>query len=103
MYSISFGVLILLSACSKQQSQETSVAQSEEDYTEHTINPLVEEFEGPYGGVPAFDKMDLSLIEPAFQQAMALALEDYEKITNNTDPANFVNYNCSYGKGRNRA
>mgnify|MGYP001171866809 CR=1 FL=1 len=30
-------------------------------------------FEGPYGGVPAFDKMDIALIEPALEKGMDAA------------------------------
>ena len=30
-----------------------------------------DEFTGPYGGVPAFDKMSIALIEPALKKGMA--------------------------------
>ncbi|KAA3640670.1 MAG: M3 family peptidase [Proteobacteria bacterium] len=54
-------------------------------------NTLLAEWTGPYGGVPAFDKMKLSDVEPAFAVAMAENLADYEKIANNEQPASFEN------------
>jgi len=30
-------------------------------------NVLLAEFKGPYGGVPAFDKMDLAALKPALE------------------------------------
>jgi peptidyl-dipeptidase Dcp len=37
-------------------------------------NPLLDEWSGPYGGVPAFDRMDLAHLKPALERAMELAL-----------------------------
>ncbi len=54
-------------------------------------NTLLAEWTGPYGGVPAFDKMKLSDVKPAFEVAMAENLADYEKIANNEEPATFDN------------
>ncbi|MEP1554263.1 hypothetical protein, partial [Paraglaciecola sp.] len=59
-------VLIALSACSEKTT--VKVAPPKDD------NPLLAEFSGPYGGVPAFDKMDLSYLKPALEQGMALNL-----------------------------
>jgi len=56
-----------------------------------TENPLLAEWTGPYGGVPAFDKMDLKYIPEAFDVAIAENLADYEKIANNPEPATFEN------------
>ena len=54
-------------------------------------NPLLEEWTGPYGGVPAFDKMQISDIKPAFAKAMASNLAEIDTIANNPDPATFKN------------
>lgn len=54
-------------------------------------NPLLAEWTGPYGGVPAFDKMDLKYVPEAFDVAIAENLADYEKIANNPEPATFEN------------
>jgi len=54
-------------------------------------NTLLAEWTGPFGGVPAFDEMQLSDVKPAFEVAMAENLADYEKIANNDQPATFEN------------
>lgn len=54
-------------------------------------NPLLAEWEGPYGGVPAFDRMDVDRIEPAFETAMAENLREIEAITENPEPPTFAN------------
>jgi peptidyl-dipeptidase Dcp len=56
-----------------------------------TENPLLAEWTGPFGGVPAFDKMDLKYVPEAFDVAIAENLADYEKIANNPEPATFEN------------
>ena len=54
-------------------------------------NPLLQEWRGPYGGVPAFDQMELEALEPALQAAMDLYLEEIDAITAQTEPATFEN------------
>ncbi len=48
-------------------------------------NPLLAEWEGPYGGVPPFDKVQIALFKPALESAMTQNLMEVEKIAN--DPA----------------
>ena len=54
-------------------------------------NLLLQEWTGPYGGVPAFDKMNVEDIKGAMQKGMELSLADIDKIANNTEPATFEN------------
>ncbi|GAB2677753.1 M3 family metallopeptidase [Aliiglaciecola aliphaticivorans] len=54
-------------------------------------NPLLAEYSGPYGGVPAFDKMDLALLIPALEKGMEINLAEIEAIINNPEPATFEN------------
>ncbi|HEX2254953.1 MAG TPA: M3 family metallopeptidase [Thermoanaerobaculia bacterium] len=54
-------------------------------------NPLLQEWSGPYGGVPAFDRMDLADLEPAFDAAMAESLREIEAIAGNPAPPSFEN------------
>lgn len=54
-------------------------------------NPLLAEYSGPYGGVPAFDKMDLKDLKPALEKGMELNLKEIEAITANTDAPTFEN------------
>ena len=48
-------------------------------------NPLTNNWEGPYGGIPPFDKVKVSDFKPALEAAMAENLAEVEKIAN--DPA----------------
>jgi len=54
-------------------------------------NVLLAEWSGPYGGVPAFDEMDLTALKPALETAMALNLEEIDEIANNPEPPTFEN------------
>jgi peptidyl-dipeptidase Dcp len=56
-----------------------------------TTNVLLQPYTGPYGGVPAFDKMDLAALKPALEVAMAKNLAEVEAIASNPAPANFEN------------
>ncbi len=44
-------------------------------------NPLLAAWTGPYGGVPAFDKVRVADFEPALQAAMDEKLAEIERIT----------------------
>ena len=44
------------------------------------VNVLLQPYTGPYGGVPAFDKMDLAALKPALEVAMAKNLAEVEAI-----------------------
>ena len=54
-------------------------------------NPLVAEWTGPYGGVPAFDKVKVSDLKPALEAAMAENLAEVEKIASQTTAPTFEN------------
>lgn len=54
-------------------------------------SPLLAEWTGPYGGVPAFDRMDLAQLEPAMLQAIELHLAEIDAIATNPDPPTFEN------------
>ncbi len=66
-------------------------AQAQQPATKPASNPLLAEWTGSYGGVPAFDKMDLKYVPEAFDVAIAENLADYERIANNPEPATFEN------------
>ncbi|HET8884931.1 MAG TPA: M3 family metallopeptidase [Salinimicrobium sp.] len=65
----------------KQQANQKKVMENE----------LLAEWTGPYSGVPAFDKMELSLLQPAIEKGMEMHLSEIEKIANNPQPATFEN------------
>ena len=54
-------------------------------------NPLLAEFAGPYGGVPAFDQMDLADLEPALQAGMAAHLAELDAIAGQDAAPTFDN------------
>ncbi len=49
------------------------------------------EWVGPYGGVPAFDRVDLEDVKPALEAGMALNLEEIDAIASNPEPPTFAN------------
>ena len=59
--------------------------------TETTTNPLLAKWEGPYGGVPPFDKVQVALFKPALETAMAEQLAEIDKIAGNTAAPDFDN------------
>jgi peptidyl-dipeptidase Dcp len=68
-----------------------SQSNAQENNQEIMQNPLLKEWQGPYEGVPAFDKMEVSLVKPAIRKGMELHLEEINKIANNTAEATFEN------------
>jgi len=54
-------------------------------------NPLLAKWEGPYGGIPPFDRVQIALFKPALEAAMAEQLAETEKIANNPAPPDFQN------------
>jgi peptidyl-dipeptidase Dcp len=54
-------------------------------------NPLLAEWTGPYGGVPAFDRMEIADLEPALEAGMAMQLEEIDAIVNDPEPPTFDN------------
>ena len=76
---------ILLSGCAK--TEMTKQATQTPDMT----NPLLQKWTGPYGGVPAFDKMQIADIKPAFEYGMQQNLAEIDAIANNPQPATFEN------------
>jgi peptidyl-dipeptidase Dcp len=54
-------------------------------------NALLTEWTGPYGGVPAFDKMRLADLKPAIEKGMASHLTEIEAIAHNPQQATFQN------------
>ena len=65
---LSSAVIVALSACSEPTTpakNQSTQSISETKLAQH--NPLLAEFTGPYGGVPAFDKMDLADLKLALE------------------------------------
>ena len=56
-----------------------------------TENPLLAKWEGPYGGVPPFDRVQIALFKPALEAAMAEQLAETDRIANNPAAPDFEN------------
>jgi len=76
-------ILALTAACGEQTSNY--------EMTNVTDNVLLAEWTGPYGGVPAFDKMDLADVKSALEKGMELELAEIDAIANNQEPPTFEN------------
>ncbi len=55
------------------------------------INPVQQPWIGPYGGIPPFDKVEISYFKPALEAAMSENLKEIEAIAINTAPPTFEN------------
>ena len=54
-------------------------------------NPLIARWSGPFGGVPAFDRVEVAHFKPAFDAAMAEELAEVDAIAANPAPPDFEN------------
>ncbi|NQV52092.1 MAG: M3 family metallopeptidase [Flavobacteriales bacterium] len=75
---------ITVTSCN-QESQEMTETPPMND------NPLLQEWTGPYGGVPAFDKMNVADVKDAMVTGMELHLHEIDSIANSEEPATFEN------------
>lgn len=92
-----FGLLsaLLIASCGPGSNTTAPEAnrtpENQRVQTMNMENDLLKEWTGPYGGVPAFDEMDLSELKPAIETGMAQHLEEIEAIANNPAPPTFEN------------
>ena len=56
-----------------------------------TANVLLKAWTGPYGGVPAFDEMEVDYIKPALEQGMRMSLQQIDSIASNPEAPTFEN------------
>ena len=59
--------------------------------TSNNNNPLLQAWEGAYGGVPYFDKMDEKYIEQAMEVGMQAHLDEIDAIVTNPAAPSFEN------------
>ncbi len=78
--------VIVLASCN--QKKETVDTTKE---TEKNDNALMAEWTGPYGGTPAFDKMNLEDLKPALEKGMEMNLKEIDDIANNPEAPTFEN------------
>nr|WP_029249746.1 M3 family metallopeptidase [Microbulbifer agarilyticus] len=88
--------MVAAAGCSKE-SEPVAKSPSAEQVAEIAAaaapvdNVLLAEWSGPYGGVPAFDAMDIDALKPALEFGMAENLAEIEEIANNPAAPTFAN------------
>lgn len=85
IYCILTCTIILLSTSCKKDATTNDNSKPMSD------NLLLKDFTGPYGGVPAFDKMKVDQIQPAVLEGIEEGLIDIETIANNKEAPSFKN------------
>ena len=69
----------------------TLIISCKKDIKTQPKNVLLQEWKGPYGGVPAFHQMNVNDVQEAVETGMELNLSEIEAIANSTEPATFEN------------
>ena len=89
---LSLGFVALIGCAQVQENSSANTASDQSTTAAATYdNILLQEWSGPYGGVPAFDKMDLKDLKAALERGMEMHLMEIDKIANNPEPATFEN------------
>jgi peptidyl-dipeptidase Dcp len=88
--------LMLLAAISMivstvMKTAQNSNAMNSKTDVSTTENPLLAKWEGPFGGVPPFDRVQIPLFKPALEAAMAEQLAEIDRIVKNPDAPDFQN------------
>jgi len=78
-------------AQAEQEAQPAAPEQAQQPERAEQTNPLLAEWSGPHGGVPAFDRMEVVDLEPALDVAMAEHLAEVEAIAADPAPPDFEN------------
>ena len=79
--------LALIVACAGQTTETTH----DSDGGSVESNVLLAAWTGPYGGVPAFDKMELEVLKPALEAGMEKHLAEIDEIAQDTAEPTFEN------------
>ena len=90
--------LATMAGCSKETEQAAVTKPAEQVAASAEViadvaesNALLAEWSGEYGGVPAFDKMQVEDLKPALEYGMAQNLAEIDKIANNPEAPTFAN------------
>ena len=75
--------IVLFASCKEENTKTSEKVMSD--------NVLIQEWTGPFEGVPAFDKLSVESIKSAVEEGMELQLAEIEKIASNTDAPTFEN------------
>ncbi len=81
----------IITACTPTTSSETMTASAAPAGASVAANPLTAPYAGPFGGVPAWDRMDVELFPAAFEEGMAELRAEAAAVRDNPAPATFEN------------
>src|SRR5688572_1471877 len=84
IHALLISTALLLSNCASEKSKESSASDAKG-------NPLLQKWEGPYNGVPPFDKIEVTHFKPALEAAMAANREEINNLVASTDAPTFQN------------
>ncbi|TYP70426.1 M3 family metallopeptidase [Aquimarina intermedia] len=82
-----FGLIVALTISSCAEKNENVETETKNE----TSNVLLQEWTGPYGGVPAFDKMRIADAQAAIEKGMEQSLAEIDAIASNPAPPTFEN------------
>lgn len=86
MFRKLFSLIVLMAFISCKQDDKKS-----ENSNEMSTNIFLEEWTGPYEGVPAFDKMKIEDLKIAVEEGMKINLEEIDAIVKNKEAPTFEN------------
>ena len=87
---------LLLASCSHMDAPAATTSVTPATAANKTAEPvasniMLQPWAGGFGGVPAFDRMQIADLEPALQQGIAAHLQELDAIAAQTAPATFEN------------
>lgn len=85
------GALLGCNATGDKPANQVPTVHHDKASIERSAELLLAEWQGPYQGVPAFDKVSLIGLPLAFEKAMAMNLAEIDEIASNTDAPTFEN------------
>ena len=83
-------IMMIVSAVVVKTAQISNAMNPETELSTNE-NPLLMKWEGPHGGVPPFDRVQIPLFKPALETAMAEQLAETDAIAKNTAAPDFEN------------
>src|SRR6185295_19087662 len=87
--AITFAVVKTMDTTHANNEPNKTVALHDDSSTNG--NPLLAKWEGQYGGVPPFDRVQVSLFKPALEAAMTEQLAEVDRIAKDSAPPTFEN------------
>lgn len=86
-----FGFLFPTLGQEKGKAKTAATMYKEKIEASYGNNPLLPQWKGPFGGVPAFDKVKIEYFKPAIELAISENLAEIDRIVANKKPPTFEN------------